>query len=118
MVETKVIGFIPPIIGVDGEFNTFRLSLALSKSLSTGEQVFLMNTKTQTIFGRAEVTRIDTGALSELCERCAGDNHSEVDSDDKAGAPERMLKLVTKIYGPHIAQPHKKATAVYMKRIE
>ena len=118
MKEQKVIGFIPPLVGLEGEFNTFRMSLALSKQLSIGEQVFLMNTKTQMIFGTAKVTRIETGILEELCARCAADNHSEIAMRDKQNSPKRLLELVTRIYGPHICQPTKKSTVVYLKRTD
>ena len=39
-MERVVIGFIPPIVGVNGDFNTFRMGRRYA-SLTEGEEVFL-----------------------------------------------------------------------------
>jgi len=118
MVETQVIGFIPPITGVDGEFNTFRLGQALAKRLSAGDTVFLMNEKTKTVFGKAEVTKVETGLLGELCQTHAATNHREVGCEDPTQAPARLFKYIQKIYGPHIAVATKKSVVISMRRLE
>jgi len=116
-MNVPVLDFIPPIEGVDQEFNTFRLGGSLVKRLSEGQEVFLMDGKNKVIFGKAQVVRIEPGALGELCLLYAKDNHREL-ANDPILAPERLFKYMQRIYGPHIAQAGKKACVIYMKRIE
>lgn len=116
-METHVIGFIPPVIGVESEFNTFRLGGFYSKRLSPGDEVFLLNEKEKMVFGRAKVESIETGSLGELCLIHAHKNHTELANEPNA-APERLFALLQKIHGPHIATPKKKACVIYLKRIE
>lgn len=116
-MHTKVIGFIPPIVGTEGDFNTFRLGMSYAKSLSPGQEVFLLNEKEKIVFGRAVVESIDVGALSEMCLTHGHKNHTELNRDADA-APESLMRTIVKIYGPHIATPTKKATVIYLRRIE
>lgn len=117
MQATHVLDFIPPIEGVETEFNTFRLGGTLVKKLSEGQEVFLMDGKNKLVFGRAVVTRIEAGPLGELCLMHAAKNHREL-ANDPASAPERLFKYLQKIYGPHIAHATKKSCVVYMRRLE
>ena len=116
-MNIPVVGFIPPVEGVEQEFNTFRLGSAFFKRLSEGSEVLLMDEKNKTVFGKARVTRVIAGQLGELCLIHAKDNHRER-TNDPIGAPERLFKYMQKIYGPHIAMVEKKSTVIYMKRIE
>lgn len=116
-MQKRVIGFIPPVVGTDGEFNTFRLGGFYTKHLSPGEEVLLLNEKEKMVFGRAQVTRIETGALGEMCLRYAHLNHTEL-ANDPSTAPERLAETLRRIYGPHIATPTKKTTVVFLRRIE
>ncbi|MDT4817828.1 hypothetical protein FQZ97_509120 [compost metagenome] len=118
-MEVPVIGFIPPVVGIEKEFNTFRLGVAFCKRIKPGDEVFLMDEKRRTVIGRAEVTKMDNGGLGEMCLVHAANNHTEVDNPEGAdGAHERLFAYIQKIYGPHIATPQKKATVIYMRRIE
>lgn len=116
-MEVQVIGFIPPVEGVEDEFNTFRLGGALAKRLSVGQEVFIMNEKTKVVFGRAIVQRVEVGKLRELCDEHAHGNHRELNNEVE-GAGERLFVYLQKIFGPHIAPPTKKACVIYLKRIE
>lgn len=116
-MQTRVIGFIPPIIGIEGEFNTFRLGVKLSKELSPGEEVFLLDEKQKMVIGRAQVTRVESGALGELVVEHAAKNHTEL-ANDPTHAHVRLYDLLKKIYGPHIVSIGKKATVIYLKRLE
>lgn len=116
-MQVPVVGFIPPVEGVDAEFNTFRLGSAFSKRLKEGDEVFLMDEKSKTVFGRAAVTRVETGVLGELCLIHAKENHRERNSDPD-GAAERLFKYLQKVYGSHIATLTKKSTVIYMRRLE
>jgi hypothetical protein len=116
MMNVPVIGFIPPHIGLEEEFNTFRLGLALAKRLEPGVTVFLMDTKAQTVFGTAKVVSIGTGSLAAMCLKHGARNHSELGFADPGSSPARLFELMQKIYGPHIATETKKTTVVYLRR--
>jgi hypothetical protein len=117
MKEVQCIGFIPPVEGVDQEFNTFRLGGTLAKALTVGEDVFLMDEKKKRVFGRAVVLRVEVGKLRELCNEHAHSNHREL-MNPPEGAGERLFTYLQKIFGPHIAPPTKKACVIYLKRME
>jgi hypothetical protein len=116
-MEVQVIGFIPPVEGVEDEFNTFRLGGTLAKRLVVGQEVFIMDEKTKIVFGRATVQRVELGKLRELCDEHAYKNHREL-MNNPEGAGERLFTYLQKIFGPHIAPPTKKACVIYLKRIE
>lgn len=116
-MQKRVIGFIPPVIGIEGEFNTFRLGVKYSKLLSPGEEVYLLNEKDKIIIGRAEVQRVEAGPLGELVVEHAAKNHTEL-ANDPTHAHVRLYDLLKKIYGPHIVSIGKKATVIYLKRLE
>lgn len=116
-MDTRVIGFIPPIVGVSSEFNTFRLGSFYTKNLSPGDVVYLLNEKEKMVFGKAQVTSIDAGTLAEMCAIHAHKNHTELGQDPNT-SPERLFRLLQKIYGPHIAVPSKKCCVVYLRRLE
>lgn len=114
----RVISFVPPHIGLEGEFNTFRIGMKLHRQLKAGDFVSLLDTKDQAIFGRAQVISTDMGTLAEMCAIHSPNNHSEIPSTDKQNSPARLFALVQKLYGPHIAGFHKKTSVIYLKRIE
>lgn len=116
-MDTRVVGFIPPVIGVEGEFNTFRLGGFYAKNLSPGETVFLLNEKEKIVFGRAVVESIDVGKLGEMVAIHAHKNHTEL-TNDPMTAPERLGQTLRKIYGPHIATLTRKTTVIYLKRLD
>lgn len=111
-----VIGFIPPHVGLEGHFNTFRLGMALTKRLTPGMTVFLMCQKTMTVFGSAEVISIATGPLAAMCLEHGVGNHTELATTNPLDSPKRLFDLVCKIYGPHIASESKKTTVVFLRR--
>lgn len=115
-MEQVVIGFIPPVMGVDGDFNTFRLGRKLA-TLAEGAEVFLMDEKRKVVFGRAIVLDVSVGPLSALCAVYASENHTELDKDDGNHA-ERLYRTLEKIYGPHIVTPNKTATVVKLRRVK
>lgn len=115
---TRVVGFIPPVVGTEGEFNTFRLGGFYAKSLSVGEEVFLLNEKERLVFGKAVVTGVETGKLGEMCAIHGDKNHTELEVSGDGRSAERLFHLLQKIHGPHIATPTKKTTVIYMRRLE
>lgn len=116
-MEQKVIGFIPPVVGTEEEFNTFRLGTTYAKTLSPGDEVLLLNEKAKIVFGRARVERIETGGLGEMCLLHAHKNHTELGKDPNF-APLRLMETLRRIYGPHIATLTKKTTVIYCRRLE
>lgn len=115
-MHVHVLGFRPPIDGVEQAFNTFRLGLKLRKTLPVGSVVFLMDERQKVIFGRAEVVQVETGPLLAMCEQHGHANHSEL-GNDPAQAAASLFHTMQKIYGPHIATGVKKATVVYLRRL-
>lgn len=114
-MNVQVIGFIPPMQGLEGSFNTFRLGGSLAKRLNVGDQVFLMDEKTKVVFGTAIVEDILVGQLGELCLIHGAKNHLEL-ANAEEGASERLFKYLQRIYGPHIATHVKKACVIYLRR--
>lgn len=117
-MRVPVIGFVPPIEGVDAEFNTFRLGGTLAKKLTVDQEIFLMDEKAKEVIGRATVRRVETGKLGELCLLHASANHRELNHPEPNDAPKRLFEYLQKLYGPHIAKHDKKACVVYLRRIE
>jgi hypothetical protein len=115
-MQVRVINFIPPIIGTEGEFNTFRLGGFYAKRLQPDEEIFLLNEKEKTVFGLTRVVKVETGPLGEMCLIHAHSNHSQL-ADDPVMAPERLYKKLERIYGPHIVSATKKCTVIYLTRI-
>lgn len=116
-MNVPVIGFVPPVVGVEHQFNTFRLGQALVKRLHPGQMVFLMSEKERIVFGKAVVVSLETGQLKQLCYLYGADNHTELDRPDKENSGERLFALLQKIYGPHIATETKKSVVVYLRRV-
>jgi hypothetical protein len=116
-MHVQLIGFAPPIEGVDGEFNTFRLGIALSKRLRPGQEVFLMEEKAKIVFGRALVKAVHTGTLMQLCLLHAKENHREKGKPDPDHACQRLFEYLQKLYGPQIATETKRTTVVYLQRL-
>lgn len=115
-MEIQVIGFIPPVVGIDGEFNTFRMGRKLSK-LPEGEDVLLMDEKKKAVIGMAKVTYVDSGTLSEMRVLYASQNHTELATKSE-NPSESLYKTILKIYGPHIVNPSKIFTVVGLRRVE
>ena len=116
-MEARVIGFTPPVIGVEDRFNTFRIGGFYEKRLSPGEIVYLLNEKEKMVFGKAVVEKIDCGKLAEMCVIHGHLNHTEL-ANDPADAGARLFATMQKIYGQHVATASKKTTVVFLKRTE
>lgn len=111
------IGFIPPVVGIEGVFNTFRLGGLYRRILTLDEIVYLSDEKNRVVFGSARVTRILSATLMEACVLYGADNHTQLVrqiDDESSGAG--VFKIMQKIYGPHIATPNKLTTVIYLDR--
>jgi hypothetical protein len=111
----RIIEFSPPMSGLDGEFNTFRLGIAWSKRLMPGDLVCLMNKKEFLLMGHAEVTAVHVGKLSDMSALHARRNHNQLGLPPD-GAGERLIANMIKRYGPHKCLYDSKVTVIYMNR--
>lgn len=116
-MEARVIGFTPPVLGVEDRFNTFRIGGFYEKRLSPGEIVYLLNEKEKMVFGKAVVEKVEVGKLAEMCVIHGSQNHTEL-ANEPSEAGRRLFATLQKIHGPHIALPTKKTTVIFLKRIE
>ena len=110
--------FRPPLGNCDDLFNTFRFGGSWYNRVSNGTIVGLYDTVKGSFFGKAEVVEVHHGALGEMCERFAHDNHLFIDKDP-ATAAEQLHGAITKVYG-HILQfqEEPKCTVIYLQRSE
>lgn len=105
-----VIGFAPPMVGLEGEFNTFRIGGKWFKTLEVGMQVAILDEKNKRIVGYAEVTDLDKGQFKDMLEKHAYKNHSGLGATD-------LGAYILKIYGPHIVNDTKLTTVIYLRKL-
>lgn len=106
-----VIGFVPPLVGLEGDFNTFRIGGKWYKTLEVGDKVALMDEKNKKIVSFAKVTKLDKGKLNEMLEKHAYLNHTGLGAID-------LGKFILKIYGPHIVNDTKLTTVIYLRTLK
>jgi hypothetical protein len=117
-MEYLVLDFVPPLVGFEGAFNTFRVGTGMLKKTAVGNEVFLMDSNRKVVFGRARVMQMEPGLLGELCCEHASMNHTEVYNPEKTESAARLFAYIQKLYGPHIAHKDKRAVVIYLERIE
>ncbi|MPS48478.1 hypothetical protein [Methylobacillus sp.] len=106
-----IIEFTPPMLNLAGTFNTFRLGLRYHKILTPGERVVLIDKKALKTIGEAVVEQVIKGRLGEMAELHAAENHNWRDSDQP---PEDLIASMTKRYGPHMVNPDKWVSVIYL----
>lgn len=111
-----VLEFYPPMKGLDGRFNTFRLGLASSRRMKKGDYVLLIDKRTSAAFAKAKVTGVHTGTLREMASLYAAQNHNQ--RDDPEHASENIVIALTKRYGPQMVNPDKKFTVIELWRLK
>lgn len=109
----RVIDFSPPMMGIEGEFNTFRLSGAWSKRIEAGSIVILMDKKLMSVMGYAKVTGVHVGKLSEMANQYAHLNHNQKHLPSE-GAPDRLISAMIKRYGPHKCSENSRVTVIHL----
>lgn len=112
---TRIIEFSPPIYGIDGEFNTFRLGVAWAKRLTPGERVLLVDKKNFSVMCCAEVTGLEVGVLREMGELHGFRNHNQKHLPQE-GAGERITAAMIKRYGPNKCCETSKVTVIHLRR--
>lgn len=119
MKHEYVLDFAPPFVGLQHElYNTFRLGTSWSKRVTKGDEVYIQSSKDKLIFSKACVEDVIVGEIGELMLLHAQSNHNELEQKDGRSA-ERLYRIMQKMYGPHVlSSPHKKATVIYLRKIE
>ncbi|WP_151708871.1 hypothetical protein [Acinetobacter brisouii] len=116
-MQHYALDFMPPVLGIDDEFNTIRMGMKWTKLLKPSDIVYIQNSKDKMIIGKAVVTAIESDQLGQICLYHASKNHTELNQDD-GHSTSRVYHLMKKMLGPHIVNYAKKATVIYLKRIE
>lgn len=116
MKQEFALDFAPPFVGLDSErFNTIRLGVSWSKRLKPDDEVYIQSSKDKLIRSKAIVESIEVSTVGELLLCHAQLNHNEIDSKDGLEA-QRLYQYMLKLYGPHIVNPKKKATVIYLRK--
>lgn len=113
----RILDFAPPMLGIDGEFNTFRLGGAWAKRVQPGDKVALMDKKEMSLMGWAVVTGVHMGKLNELSALHGRRNHNQKHLPSE-GAGERVIAAMMKRYGPNKCCETSRVTVIDMRRIE
>lgn len=112
----RYIEFLPPIVGIDGEFNTFRMGLFYVKRLVVGEVVALVNNKERVLLGTATVTQLHFGPLERMLREHAYMNHTQLSNVGDVSPREALGEVIKRFYGPQVALPNKAASVIYLRR--
>lgn len=116
-MEKYFLDFSPPINGMHGIFNTFRLGAAWIKRVEPGDNVLLANKARSLVIGRAVVSEVDSGTLKEMAIKHGYQNHSQEGYAPEEAA-QRITQSMIKRYGPHKCSEESKVTVLYLEIIE
>lgn len=112
----KIVDFSPPMQGIGGSFNTFRLGGAWSRRLQPGEVVGLLDKKQMCLIGYAKVTGVQTGKLNQMSAQHGCRNHNQKHLPEE-GAGERVVAAMMKRYGPHKCKETSLVTVIELEEI-
>lgn len=113
-----IIKFTPPIRGLVGEFNTFRIGKAWGNRLSDGTVVCLADSKKSEIVGYARITKIYIGDKYKMARMYARDNHTMRALEVKRHIAETMLKRLKSTSGTRLFECSDLVTVIYMVIID
>jgi hypothetical protein len=114
-IPIYAIDFEPPLVGLEGYFNTFRIGGTWAARVKRGSTVLLYDTKEKRIFGRARVTDVELGKLLDMAGVHAHMNHNQL-GKAPSDATADLMRRVQKRYGPRIAHDDKRTTVIYLQR--
>ena len=112
-----IIDFLPPVIGVDSEFNTFRLGMKWYSLVQPGDKVIVTASKQRIALGLAEITYTDRGDLAAMLQTHASKNHTQLTTDPN-DAPEALYGVLLRCYGPQMVNLGKKTTVIGLRMLE
>ena len=98
---SPVLTFRPPLIGLDGWSNTFRLSPLWFGRLKdhVGKRVSYYDVKGPTLIGHAKLVGVAQGTMNEMLERYAWSNHLCLGAGiSKADAPDWLREKLIRNY--------------------
>lgn len=111
--------------GTDREhFATFRLHHSWAKRLKAGRVVFLCDTKTRQVYGKAKVLSLYTGKVGRLLLDYGHFSHLEEQTDtsdrdpNRTAAAKRRFASMQKRYGPNRVREDTNLTTIFLKRIK
>lgn len=113
----RVIEFVPPITGIGGDFNTFRLGTFYFKRLIVGDRVALVDSKERLIVGFAVVTYLEMGKLADMLQLYAYMNHTQIANVGEVSRERALMAVMQRLYGPHVATPTKNTTVIGLRRV-
>lgn len=101
-------------------FATFRLHLTWAKRLRKGRVVYLLDTKTRTVYGKAKVLEVHAGKCMEILRDWGVLSHLEaedaLDTAVLSTIARRRFSSIQKRYGPHRVSETSNITAIILKR--
>lgn len=110
----KQIKFSYPRRGLEGRFNTFRLGAKLSRDLTPGEGVELVDARTGKLLKRATVTGVYVGDLTSMAQLHAREAHNWK-AHPEAERPALLMGSLAKRYPPGRVHDHSVVTVVYLQ---
>lgn len=111
------IGFMPPMVGLDRQFNTLRVGKGWFERLRPSDRVAMVNTKTEEIEGYAEVLHLYHGNYNTMLERHAAHNHTAAFRDPGQSAQSYVGEILRRAHG-HFLSENSTLTAIYLRRLE
>lgn len=113
----RIVEFAPPMSGIEGEFNTFRLGGAWVKRVEVGDKIALMDKKECALIGYAVITGVHKGKLRDMSAQHGFHNHNQRHLPVE-GAGERVIAAMQKRYGPNRCTENSIVTVLDMRRLE
>lgn len=110
-----IISFYPPLLGFEGDFNTFRPGGAWAKRLQEGQVIGLLDAKKESLFGKAEVISVESGNTLIMLNKHAKANHLMLDC--KSDYSDKLFKVLHQIYGPRIIYAKSEVSVISLSRI-
>ncbi|KJZ17361.1 hypothetical protein TW86_03635 [Halomonas sp. S2151] len=111
------VGFMPPMVGLERQFNTLRVGKGWYERLEVGDRVALVNTKSSEIEGYAEVKHLYHGAYREMIDKHAIYNHTAFERGPGQSAQDYVDGVLKKANG-HFLSENSTLTAIYLRRLE
>lgn len=115
----KVKAVIVPQVGdgVTGDFCVIAPGMTYAKTLTPGEEVFLINEqeRPKVVFGRAKVRSAAKGEMLQLCLLNHATHHLTKLIE---ASGDRLFGMLVKQYGPDIATATRKSSIVHLTLIE
>jgi hypothetical protein len=119
-VYQPILTFRPPLLGLEGNFNTFRIGAAWAHRVAPGVIVGLGDRANgDRIFGKAIVRKVFYGDYETMCRKYAKDNHMLVESKmTRKAAAEKMAKIMRNAYGKIVVENAEDISVIYMERLQ